>query len=263
MIDEALIRSIRQYVLEKTGRSYLGRIKQVHNNIMVSCPFHKGGQEQKPSCGIKTVSDEKSNIGTVHCYSCGTTTDIVKMISYMLGDSYNESEIDELFGLKTLLIKDAYTDKPRILWGIPEKRLENQESKLRTYRTYHPYLRSRNINEDTAKFYDIGFDAVMNQITFPIYDINHKCIGVGRRDIDKKQYLYPRAINKPLYGLYELPKLVRSLFVVEGPFNLWSLHQWGKYGVALLGTGTERQYKALSMIQTVNYILALDPDTAR
>lgn len=70
MIDENLIRDIRQFVYTKTGKQYLGRIKQVHNNIMISCPYHKGGQEQKPSCGIKTISDERSSIGTVHCYSC-------------------------------------------------------------------------------------------------------------------------------------------------------------------------------------------------
>lgn len=48
----------------------------------------------------------------------------------------------------------------------------------------------------------------------------------------------------------------------EGPFNIWSLTQWGKNAVGLLGTGTELQLKQLVQMETKNYILALDPDTA-
>ena len=49
---------------------------------------------------------------------------------------------------------------------------------------------------------------------------------------------------------------------MEGPFNLWSLYQWGKTGIALLGTGTEYQYKLLSQIKCKGYVLCLDPDSA-
>lgn len=48
----------------------------------------------------------------------------------------------------------------------------------------------------------------------------------------------------------------------EGPFNLWSLAQWGKSAVALLGTGTEYQYKLLSKVKCNGYVLCLDPDDA-
>lgn len=48
----------------------------------------------------------------------------------------------------------------------------------------------------------------------------------------------------------------------NGPFNLWSLHQWGKQGVALLGTGTENQYKQLLTINCKGFVLCLDPDEA-
>lgn len=192
----------------------------------------------------------------------GTTTNILNMMAYMLGDAYDENEVESLFGLKTLLIKDMYSTNTTVMWGIPKKNPNITEERLRSYRTYHPYLKTRNINEETARFFDIGFDSITNQITFPIYNIKHICIGIGRRSIEHKQYIYPRDMQKPLYGIYELPKLVRTIFVVEGPFNLWSLKQWGKYGVALLGTGTEKQYKDLTYLNVENYVLALDPDDA-
>ena len=40
------------------------------------------------------------------------------------------------------------------------------------------------------------------------------------------------------------------------------MYQWGKSGIALLGTGTEYQYKLLSQITCYGYVLCLDPDEA-
>lgn len=70
VLDESLIADIREYVKIKTGILYLRTIKRTGNNIMVTCPFHKGGQERKPSCGIRITPDDFSSIGTVHCFTC-------------------------------------------------------------------------------------------------------------------------------------------------------------------------------------------------
>lgn len=40
------------------------KIKELPEDIMVSCPFHKEGQEKKPSCGIRKED------GWVHCFTC-------------------------------------------------------------------------------------------------------------------------------------------------------------------------------------------------
>ena len=121
---------------------------------------------------------------------------------------------------------------------------------------------NRNISIDTANVYDIGYDELNRHITFPIRDVYKNCIGIGRRSIDMKQYLYPPGMIKPLYGVYELPNMVRHLWVVEGPFNLWSLYEYGKTGIALLGTGTSHQYYELIKLNCDDYVLALDPDDA-
>ena len=39
-------------------------IKELPEDLMVSCPFHKEGQERKPSCGIRKED------GWVHCFTC-------------------------------------------------------------------------------------------------------------------------------------------------------------------------------------------------
>ena len=40
------------------------KIKELPYDIMVSCPFHKDGQEKRASCGIRKED------GWVHCFTC-------------------------------------------------------------------------------------------------------------------------------------------------------------------------------------------------
>lgn len=55
------------------------------SDVMVTCPFHKGGHERKPSCGVslkeKITPDKTYEAGTVHCYTCGYTADLPTFIS--------------------------------------------------------------------------------------------------------------------------------------------------------------------------------------
>lgn len=229
---------------------------------MVSCPFHKGGQEKKPSCGIKLVSDNKGSVGTVHCFSCGVTTNLSLMMQELLGDLYNENEIESLFNLKTLMAHEYIVQQQVTPKFILPHKSDVTKATIRAYETYHPYLKQRRISEEVAEIYDIGYDSYNNHITFPLRDSKGVYIGIGRRSIDKKRYMYPEGMIKPVYGVYELPMFVRYLWICEGPFNIWSLKGWNKTAVALLGTGTETQYKQLLDIQCDGYVLALDPDDA-
>lgn len=239
-----------------------GRIKSTPKDIMTSCPFHKGGQENKPSFGIKRFSDDKGYAGTCHCFSCGITTDLPNVLKDILGSLYDEIDVNTRFNFTSLVIQNIINTKPKVQFAIPKKVDVVNENLLKQFRQYHPYLAQRGISENTARLYDIGYDAINQHITFPIRDVNSRCIGVGRRSIVQKQYFYPPQFRKPLYGIFELEYPIRTLYVVEGPFNLWSLSEWKKKGVALLGTGTTYQYEQLLKVKSDYIILALDPDDA-
>ena len=262
-IDEDLIKELSQYIFIKTGKRYFNRIKVTPKDIMVSCPYHKGGQENKPSMGIKLYTDEYQIAGTCNCFTCHTTTDIAQMVKDLLGAMYDKDDIEERFGLTEGMLNAAVVKKQtNTIKLVVPKNERIQESVLRGYRFYNEYLKNRGITEKTANVYDIGYDSINDQITFPIKDIYNKCIGIGRRAIKEKQYYYPSGMKKPLYGIYELPQIVRHLYCVEGPFNLWSLYQYRKTGVALLGTGSSSQYHDLLKIECKDYVLALDGDDA-
>lgn len=262
MIDEKLLIDIRNYLKMKTGIYYFKDIRKTPDNLQVTCPYHKGGQERKPSATIRITPSNRTTIGMFHCFTCDESKPLDIVIKDLLGPLYDEDEVESLFNLKTLIVQSQFEYKKKEpLFKIPNRNII-PERVLRTYRYYHPYLASRNISEETADIYDIGFDAQNNQITFPIRNINKECLGIGRRSIDKKMYRYPSNFIKPLYGVYELNQFLNYVYVVEGPFNLWSLREFGKQGVALLGTGTEKQYKELSNLNCKGFVLALDPDDA-
>lgn len=264
VLDEELLKNIRLYIQAKTGIHYFKNIRKTSDNLLVTCPFHKGGQENKPSAGIRLTEGDTISIGTFHCFTCGETMGLSEVIQRLLGNLYNEDEVESRFGLKLLSVQSniQHQTKPS-LFKIPDKsQFSYNDEELKQYRFYHPYLHSRGISKSTAEKYDIGYDSNNEQITFPIRDRLRYCKGIGRRSINKKFYRYPTGMVKPLYGVYELPTKVIHLFVVEGPFNLWSLYEWGKCGVALLGTGTEHQYKELLTVDCLDYVLALDPDEA-
>ena len=69
-IDEDLIKSIRDYLKLKTGKLYFKHIRPMPDNIQITCPFHKDGQESKPSATIRKTEGPNTYIGNFHCFTC-------------------------------------------------------------------------------------------------------------------------------------------------------------------------------------------------
>ena len=72
LINIKLMEQIREYIKIKTGKQYFKHIRQTANNLIVTCPFHKGGQENKPSASIRITSSDKASIGLFSCFTYGT-----------------------------------------------------------------------------------------------------------------------------------------------------------------------------------------------
>lgn len=266
MYDINYLKDIQDYVYRKTGRTYFQNMKETREDIMISCPVHKEGQERKPSCGFSKVDKENIRAGWFHCFSCGFNGDTYDVLKVLLGSKFDKKEIDEELGIED--IEDEYRINniaPAFIIPPRQESIEYvSEKELGMYRYYTDYLKNRNISEKTADKYDIGYDTRTDEITFPIRDYLGGTLAVGRRSVSGKRYEYPAGFIKPLYGVYELPSILSNIevWIVEGPFNLWSLNEYKKSGVALLGTGTRRQMEQLLTIDCKGFILALDGDLA-
>lgn len=270
-----------QAELRYNGSNLLHIVKPPRGNgdIIVSCPVHKGGTEQHPSASITTKEKRRKDkvvpAGFLYCFSCKTKMSLDNLISYCFGkndkgaygrqwilDHYANFEIETRQSCFNKL--KEHTEEPKPVY-VSEEELEK-------YRFVHPYMYKRGLTDDLIERYDIGYqkDFKLTEdskpfecITFPVRDINGNTLFVARRGIKHKLYHYGENTEKPLYGLYEANKYHKNadtLYICESMLNAITLEKWGLPSVALLGTGSEEQYKILKALNYRKYILCLDSD---
>jgi len=269
----------------------LGVVSDTSDNVMIACPYHKEGQERRPSMGVR-----KSD-GTCHCFACGEVVGLPQMISHCWG---HDSEIGA-FGWEWLLKnfltvsveerKDIELDFSRDRGArIAPNRHSNgnydstehryvSEEELESYRFIHPYMYKRKLTDAIIEIFDIGYDKNTDCITFPVHDNNGNTLFIARRSVKTKYFNYPMGAVKPLYGLYEYNKhkgKLVDMYCGQIDFREWSediiicesmldaLTAWtyGKFAVALNGLGNELQFKQLREMSCRKFILATDADEA-
>ena len=244
----------------------LNKMKGTASDIMVTCPYHSLGQEKRPSAGIRRDD------GMFHCFACGEVHSLPEVISHCFG----KDEVG-LYGWKWLLNKFGTV-------GVEERKdvaldfyrnskpIDNSngteyvtEEELDSYRYTHQYMYERGLTDDVIEIFDVGYDAATQSITFPVKDIFGNCLFVARRSVKNKWFNYPKGVEKPLYGLYELRKEMRTVridevIVCESMLDALSFWVVGKYAVALNGLGNELQFKQLRELPCRKIILATDMD---
>jgi DNA primase len=122
---------------------------------------------------------------------------------------------------------------------------------------------------DSTGWYDI----FRGRILFPIFDLHQRVVGFGGRVIREGE---PKYLNSPessiyhkgeiLYGLQVAKRWAMekdSIIIVEGYFDLLTLHQYGlKQSVATLGTALTTQHIRTLKRYTKNLITLFDADQA-
>ena len=265
--------------LEINGILRFASFKVGQRNIQFNCPIHNDGQERKASCGISTVNQEGTPAGTVHCFACGYTATLDEMVSHCFGKDDNGT-----FG-KEWLIKNFLTvsvdNRKPINLDLTRSRKNRgvehfiTEEELDSYRYYHDYMYKRKLTDEIIEKFDVGYDKhfelkdkdgkvtnVLRCVTFPVRDAEGNTLFIARRSVDTKFFHYPEGVEKPVYGLYELPKDANEVIICESIFNALTCYVYGKPAVALLGLGTKEQYEQLRRLPCRKFITALDPDNA-
>lgn len=239
-------------------------ISDTSDNVMVACPYHKEGQERRPSMGIK-----KSD-GTCHCFACDKVVGLPELVSHCFAQ-----DDTGMFGwnwlLKNFLTVSVENRKPLELNLERHKPTTKEveyvsEEELDGYRYYHPYWARRGIcDESLIDLFDLGFDPKTNCITMPVRDVHGHTLFVARRSVRYKYFNYPRGVEKPIYGLYELSQqrnFPTECIITESMIDALTAWQYGKYAVALNGLGTALQFKQLREMPCRKFILATDADDA-
>ena len=255
--------------LELNGVKRFAKFIDSGKNIQTNCPFHKEGQERKPSFGIN------KNTGECHCFGCGWSGTLSEMISNCFGkDDFG------VYGNKWLIrnfLSVAVESRPDIDVDFCRRKKITSETKkyiseqeLDSYRYTHPYMYKRKLTDEIIDLFDIGYDKNTECITFPNRDINGNCLFIARRSVKTKFFNYPQDVEKPVYGLYECnicAKTIKNWFpneiiICESMIDALTCWVYGKYAVALNGTGNENQFKTLRNMPNRKFILATDMDEA-
>lgn len=251
-------------------------------NIQTNCPFHKNGQERKPSFGVNGEIDK------CHCFSCGWAGTIEEMISELYGYQ-DEGKFGKRWLIKRFNTVEIETRK-NIMEGFNARNTTNiihhifncydeksnkttrrvfqnfngiTEEELEKYRYIHPYMYERGLTDEIIERFDIGYDRERKEITFPVRDIEGRCVFVAGRSVKSKFFRLPKGLNKPIYcadkfrgGAY------RTAYITESFLNCLTCWKYGKPAMAMIGTGNKKQYEILNKLPVREYILAFDPDEA-
>lgn len=250
----------------ESHRNLFKDMKSSGDHLMVSCPFHKNGQESHPSCGIlQTRKDPKHPFGLGHCFTCGKTFTLPQLISYMLNIAYDEAEdwLIDKFG------DDNFDEELPIIDLNNTKNNNNNSNQilnediLKDYDFYHPYMWERKLTKEITDKFRVGYDKIRNAITFPVWDIKSNLKMVTARSVTTKRFWIPENIDKPVYLLNFIVKEgINTVYVCESQIN--TLYAWslGYPAIGLIGTGSFNQYRELRKSGIRNFILCLDGDTA-
>lgn len=252
--------------LSLMGINLLNQIKPGRDNIQVTCPNHSNGQERKPSCGIRTTAEEGKEVGMAHCFTCNYTASLSMFISNCFG-KYDNGGYGKKWLLKHFVGIDGVSNRKfdlNLTRGDlgKENTIYVSEEELESYRYTHPYMYKRGLTDEIIEKYDIGYDKNTQCITMPIRDKNGKTLFFCRRSVNTKYFNYPEGVEKPIYGIYELPNDCKELVVCESVFNALTCVKYGKSAIALLGTGNNQQYKQISDLPIRRIILGFDGDEA-
>lgn len=259
-----ILEEVKRYRMERDGKIILKDINETGNNVMVTCPFHKDGNERKPSCGVSTIETPDTPAGTVHCFTCGKNMQFDRFISYLLGvedgGSTGRQWLIEHFDV-------SYTRNLNVILSRGGRKSGEtynivQENQLQQYRYYHPYMYKRGLTDEIIERYDIGYDKINDMITFPVRDIQGRCLFLAKRSVKGKFFILPQGKNKPLYGVYELDYSKSDIYIVESFFNALTLAKWGYNAIAMMGTGSNYQYKLINELPFRTIHLCLDGDMA-
>ena len=253
-------------------------IKDSGNDVMVCCPYHSNGQERRPSAGIR-----KSD-GKFHCFACHEIHSLPEVISYCLGytndilgkqgfkwilKNFATVRVEDRKSVEINLERNNTTNKNNVLANSDsDKSNYVSEEELDEYRYYHNYWKERGItDENIIELFDLGYDYKNDCITFPVRDVKGNCLFVAKRSVKTKWFNYPKGVDKPLYGLYELHytgihRFLNAVYITESMIDCILLWQAGKNAVALNGTGSALQFKQLNNLPCRHFILATDNDEA-
>lgn len=268
-VIDAYTSDILETLRVETNYKYFKNIKQSGGDkLMVTCPYHKEGQENHPSCCVSNTSDGEYEKGFFHCFTCGINKTLKEVVAHCLDDTSQVAEewLVERFGNVFVKKRFDLTDIE-----LPNSKRPNSvkqymdESILNQYNYYDDYMWKRKLTKGVVDKFEVGYNKDNRTITFPVRDEKGRLLFITERSIDNKFFIIPEDVDKPVYLLYEIlnggcnyPFVV----VCEGQIDALTCWSYGVPAVALFGVGSKEQYQSLNKSGVRSWVTFFDNDDA-
>jgi len=245
------------------------------DNIAAFCPFHKSGNEQKPSFYVY-IGASQAKFGSSYCHTCQEGWSLLKLVGLLTNDKSLAMKARQLAPAvpKPGERSDIPVDLSSGLSPLPDHILGMFD--------YAPKaLLDAGFGLPVLKKYDIGFDRARKRITFPIRTHMGQLVGIsGRTVVDDypryKIYLsellevssdYSFKKGRVLWGLDKFYADCMSgqsdmpVIVCEGFKQvMWVVQSGYPTVVGLIGSSMTREQQFLLTRITSRVVLFLDND---
>ena len=212
-------------LVELLGR-YLRFLKPAgRGEFACPCPFHKGGQERKPSCYINI---EK---GVFHCHTCKESGTLPKMLKRL------RAPREAIDSASSMIQPETKKQRERRRFTNPEDEIHLLNEGLLGVFDFKPTdLTRAGFDPKTLRSMDIGFDRKNMRITFPIRDKIGRLVGISGRDVTgngPKYHVYKSKVdpkNKHAPNLLDFapddPEAQARYrnYDIKSHFHLWNFH---------------------------------------
>jgi len=262
IVDNYIIRAPITSIIDLLKLSiHNGKLKDVQDkseDVVVSCPFHNGGQEEHGSCFIR-----KSD-GVFHCFGCGEKGPFLKFVASCLetSEAYAKDWLLKNFSNEAVA-KDIFLGEPIILNKNKGTKTYLDESILNDYQTYCPYLAKRKLSREICELFKVRYDPKYRQVIFPAYDMKGNLVMLAKRSIDTKTFYLAKDVEKPVYCLdYIMKNNIKTVMITEGPFDCLTGWEYGFPTIATFGKISDYQIEQINK-SCINIIyVAFDNDKA-
>jgi DNA primase len=210
---------MRSHILSLVER-YLGKGHfSGDENISVRCPFHKGGEESRPSFSVNVVT------GVWHCFTgcgAGTFPKLLKLLG--LPSHVIDAELKDIRQELTAN-REALNWKKKSIWVSRDPfaaPIILPESLLAPYDWCPTKLIEAGFDTNWLKYMDIGYDRTNNRITYPIRDVYGNLAGISGGAAIAGQF--------PKYKVYQGKyKDYASGEIIPSPYGEWFDEEYSDY----------------------------------
>ena len=244
-----------------------GKLKDIYNkgiDIVCTCPNHKGGRENHPSCFVYNNKNDKDIVyGTAHCFTCGESWSLPKFVSLcsdglLDGKQWLIDNFGVLLDEREITLEEININKKQEVYL--------DESILDTFESYHPYMSKRKLTPEVCSHFKIKYDDKSQSIVFPVWDIKGRLKFLTRRSVNNKLFYIDKNADKE-HNIYLLNEIVsndyKTVAVCESQLDALRLWCMGIPSIALFGAGTtDVQMETLNKTGVRHWLLCYDPDEA-